>query len=104
MGYEKKSNIIAVDWGKLSGPIGQETIETEEHYKNVAVTSVPIVSARINEFVTFLLRTKKVRKGSDVHLIGQSLGAHISGFVGKRFMVETGEKIGRITGSTIKLI
>ncbi|KAL4706157.1 hypothetical protein ACJJTC_013622 [Scirpophaga incertulas] len=35
---------------------------------------------------------------SNIHIIGHSLGAHISGFTGKRFTALTGEKVGRITG------
>ncbi|KAL4702908.1 hypothetical protein ACJJTC_005136 [Scirpophaga incertulas] len=34
----------------------------------------------------------------NIHVIGHSLGAHISGFTGKQFTVLTGEKVGRITG------
>jgi hypothetical protein len=33
-----------------------------------------------------------------IHVIGHSLGAHISGFTGKYFTTLTGKKLGRITG------
>lgn len=42
-----------------------------------------------------------VYQGQDpglIHIIGHSLGAHISGFTGKTFQSLTGKKIGRITG------
>ncbi|KAJ2938930.1 hypothetical protein O0L34_g17741 [Tuta absoluta] len=35
---------------------------------------------------------------ADIHFIGHSLGAHISGFAGKTFMNETEQRVGRITG------
>uniref|UniRef100_A0A2A4J690 Lipase domain-containing protein n=1 Tax=Heliothis virescens TaxID=7102 RepID=A0A2A4J690_HELVI len=35
---------------------------------------------------------------SDIHLIGHSLGSHISGFAGKSFTDLTGHRVGRITG------
>ncbi|XP_063897576.1 pancreatic triacylglycerol lipase [Helicoverpa armigera] len=35
---------------------------------------------------------------SDIHLIGHSLGSHISGFAGKSFTALTGHRVGRITG------
>ncbi|KAJ8710423.1 hypothetical protein PYW07_009789 [Mythimna separata] len=35
---------------------------------------------------------------SNIHLIGHSLGSHISGFAGKTFMMLTGHRVGRISG------
>ncbi|XP_072948294.1 pancreatic triacylglycerol lipase-like [Epargyreus clarus] len=35
---------------------------------------------------------------SQIHMVGHSLGAHVSGFTGKRFFALTGQKLGRITG------
>ncbi|KAJ8710487.1 hypothetical protein PYW08_009002 [Mythimna loreyi] len=37
-------------------------------------------------------------KPSNIHLIGHSLGSHISGFAGKAFMMLTGYRVGRISG------
>lgn len=34
----------------------------------------------------------------DIHIIGHSLGAHTAGFAGMFFNIETGNKVGRITG------
>ena len=34
---------------------------------------------------------------SQIHLVGHSLGSHVSGMAGKRMLKETGEKIGRIS-------
>ena len=48
-----------------------------------------------------LLRALRDNAGaqfSDFHLIGQSLGAHIVGYAGKRAR-ENGDLIGRITGT-----
>ncbi|RVE53468.1 hypothetical protein evm_001838 [Chilo suppressalis] len=35
---------------------------------------------------------------SSIHIVGHSLGAHISGFTGKQFQKLTGQRVGRITG------
>jgi len=37
--------------------------------------------------------------GADkLHVIGHSLGAHVSGFIGKKYQELTGKKLPRITG------
>ena len=42
--------------------------------------------------------------GADkLHVIGHSLGAHVSGFIGKKYQELTGSKLPRITGKIVKL-
>ena len=38
-------------------------------------------------------------KGSDVHVVGHSLGAHLVGKLARVFKEETGQKVARVTGT-----
>ena len=74
-------NVIAVDWRKGNGlPYMQATANTQ------------IVGAEIAKLVNTFINTMGVN-AADVHLIGHSLGAHISGYAGSRI-----KGLGRITG------
>jgi pimeloyl-ACP methyl ester carboxylesterase len=74
-------NVIKVDWGQSNGfPYTQATANTR------------IVGVEIARLLEHLVKTKGI-KLSKVHLIGHSLGAHITGYAGKRL-----PGIGRITG------
>ena len=74
-------NGITVDWSKGNGlPYTQATANTQ------------VVGAEIAKLVNTFISTKGV-KAKDVHLIGHSLGAHISGYAGSKI-----KGLGRITG------
>jgi pimeloyl-ACP methyl ester carboxylesterase len=74
-------NVISVDWSKGNGlPYTQATANSQ------------VVGAEIAKLVNTLIKTKGVQ-AKDVHLIGHSLGAHISGYAGSKI-----EGLGRITG------
>ena len=74
-------NVIAVDWSNGNGlPYTQATANTQ------------IVGAEIAKLVNTFINTMGVN-AADVHLIGHSLGAHISGYAGSRI-----KGLGRITG------
>ncbi|KAJ9590786.1 hypothetical protein L9F63_016172 [Diploptera punctata] len=77
-------NVIGVDWSKLS----------QTPYYNIAVNSTKPVGKYVAKLVDFLI-AKGGAHLSDIHIIGHSLGAHVSGFAGAA--VSTG-KIGRVTG------
>jgi hypothetical protein len=77
-------NIIGVDWGVLAAIPNYVA----------AVQNTRVVGAHIAELIDFLVRQAGA-KLEDFHIIGHSLGGHVSGFVGKS--VTTG-KVGRITG------
>ena len=38
-------------------------------------------------------------RGSDVHVVGHSLGAHLVGKLARVFEEETGQKVARVTGT-----
>jgi hypothetical protein len=74
-------NVIVVDWSKGNGlPYMQATANTQ------------VVGAEIAKLVNTFVNTLGV-KARDVHLIGHSLGAHISGYAGSKIV-----GLGRITG------
>lgn len=55
------------------------------------------IGAAIGQILVALYKNNKIRL-EDIHIIGISLGAHISGFVGKTVVAQSGKKVGRITG------
>lgn len=83
-------NVILVDWSKISYGI---------NYNNIAKKTFDI-GAYTAELINFLVDNGA--RPDDFHLIGHSLGAHISGFAGAS--VKNGT-VARITGqeSTDKL-
>lgn len=83
-------NVIAVDWS---------------HYtKNViyswVVGQVSGVGNYVGRFVNFLV--DQGLSPSEIHLIGHSLGAHVSGFAGKE-LSSNGHKAARVTGNKVTL-
>ena len=77
-------NIIGVDWGVLAA---------SPNYVAAALNT-RLVGAHVAELIDFLV-AQTGAKLEDFHLIGHSLGGHVSGFAGKS--VTTG-KVARITG------
>lgn len=77
-----KSNICVVNWERLA----------LTDYR-VSVENIKIVANKINEFIDYLIKVYSV-KLTDITLVGHSLGAQISGLIGKKF----NGKISRIIG------
>jgi phosphatidic acid-selective phospholipase A1 len=101
-GYGSTTNIIAVDWGKLSGTIDFKNLTSDiASYPSYvkAASNVYIVARRIQEFLVFLKENGDSFDPAKIHIVGQSLGAHISGMVGLYFRQATNTSIGRITGT-----
>ncbi|XP_021957052.1 endothelial lipase isoform X2 [Folsomia candida] len=94
-------NYIVVDWSRLSRPGHTDLIEPLVYpvvYPAIVVRNVPTVSKGISEFLQFLVDSGQT-EWSQVHIVGHSLGAHISGYVGDIVQDNNdGEKVGRITG------
>lgn len=83
-------NVIIVDWGL--GAKYFKSIGFNEYPSAAANTQV--VGAMLANFIHLLVQYKDadVQK---MHLIGHSLGSHVAGFAGQRFVKK---KIRRITG------
>ncbi len=73
-------NVIAVDW---SGG--------DQYLYDQAVANTVIAAAVIRQLLQVMINNGV--KPEQIHLIGHSLGAHISGYVGREF-----PNLGRISG------
>ena len=83
-GQPNRYNVFGVDWSN-----GAKTINYFQ-----AVANTRVVGAAMAHFIKKLNQYSGL-KFSDIHLIGHSLGAHISGYAGERIK---NPQIGRITG------
>ncbi|KAM3927592.1 hepatic triacylglycerol lipase [Leptodactylus fuscus] len=81
---KKEINVIILDW----------LTSAHAHYA-VAVQNARFIGLEIAEFLEWLESSIQFPR-SNVHLIGYSLGAHVSGFAGS--YINGSDKIGRITG------
>lgn len=63
------------------------------------VDNVAIVGEYVGEFVMFLKNNSVISSLDQVHILGFSLGAHVSGIAGWTVQNRTdGDKLARITG------
>ncbi|KAM8972247.1 hepatic triacylglycerol lipase [Pelodytes ibericus] len=77
-------NVIIADW-----------LSYAHEFYPIASQNTRVIGLEIAEFVEWLESLVQLRR-SNVHLIGYSLGAHVSGFAGS--YITGPNKIGRITG------
>ncbi|KAI4461685.1 lipase [Holotrichia oblita] len=87
--YLKKGNVnvVTVSWGKHSKNLIYPTV----------VKAVRSVGQHVGDMITEISSKYNVPI-ENFHLIGHSLGAHISGFAGKTILNQRNLKVGRITG------
>jgi len=106
-GFANTTNLIVVNWGKLSSAKNNEpfpipvvgAILDLPLYKE-AVDNVYVVGKRVQEFLVWLESNKFLTPGGEsIHLLGQSLGAHVSGMAGHYYKNVTRKRIHRITGT-----
>nr|CAH7727031.1 unnamed protein product [Callosobruchus chinensis] len=79
-------NVIVLDWATLSHCI---YIEARVH--------TTVVGKQLRRFLLFLVDNAGVNLDM-VHLVGHSMGAHISGAASRQLWKKIGRKVGRITG------
>jgi len=79
---EKKpnANYIAVDWSKLGNP---KLAVLDVTFYPIASANTKVVGKRVGQFIQFLLDNKVLSSSSKVHIVGHSLGGHVSGNAGK---------------------
>lgn len=83
-------NLIAVDWSKLArGPLHRYFSASSYVDEVGEIVATELGSAFMEGGV----------KGEDIHLIGHSLGAHVSGNIGRALFEILGQKVARITGA-----
>jgi hypothetical protein len=103
-GFASSANILVVEWGPLSGnkvkfPASGVDLFVIQLYAAVKENVNP-VGRRVKDFLNFLNNNGLIAGGMEnAHLVGQSMGAHVSGQAGLYFKQDNGITIGRITGT-----
>jgi len=92
----KTKNIICVDWSKLANSTLPPPIGLVQYLE--VVQNIDIVGMKVASLVEFLIENKIISSPKMVHLIGHSLGAHVSGAAGRALFNRTGMKVHRISG------
>ncbi len=92
--------MVAVDWGHMAqGKFGHGALKTLLY--PFIVDNVASVGQYVGDFVIFLKDNSVISSYDQVHIIGFSLGAHVSGIAGWTVQNRTADpasKVGRITG------
>ena len=85
--------VIIVDWHKgAAGPLYL-----------TASTNTQLVGRQVSVFTQKLITSRHI-KAKDVHLLGFSLGAQVSGFAGRWSIEKFNWKFGRISGEIIQVL
>lgn len=95
MEVNTQANIICVDWGHLSTV--KDRLPLLPFYA-AAVKNVQLVGKLVAEFLLFLISNGFVESPAQIHLVGFSLGAHVSGVTGYKVLQNSSSPIQRITG------
>ncbi|XP_035206594.1 pancreatic triacylglycerol lipase-like isoform X2 [Stegodyphus dumicola] len=85
-------NVFIVDWSKGAAA---ETYTFHDYDK--VVSNTRIVGAEVGLFIHYLMDVKNLDP-QNIHIIGHSLGSHISGFASKWIQQNDTKVIGGITG------
>lgn len=81
-----KSSVVVVDWGRGSRPPYTQ-----------AVANIRLVGVMTAHIIHLIYEELHLRNLDNVHLIGHSLGAHLSGYAGHELSRGFGLNLGRIT-------
>ncbi|XP_077489606.1 pancreatic lipase-related protein 2-like isoform X1 [Amblyomma americanum] len=81
------ANVLLVDWRNgAAAPM-----------YSLAAANTALVGAELSVVLQLLMKADASLTPAKVHLVGFSLGAHVAGFCGRHFLMQTGRTIGRIT-------
>ena len=78
--------MVAVDWSKLA---------TWDNYPQAASNSI-LVGEHVGKILSNLIR-KTGLNPKNIHIVGHSLGSHVSGHIGREILKSGLGKVGRIT-------
>uniref|UniRef100_A0A182JHM8 Uncharacterized protein n=1 Tax=Anopheles atroparvus TaxID=41427 RepID=A0A182JHM8_ANOAO len=81
------STVIVIDWGKGSNPP-----------YNQACANIRLVGAIAAHIIYMIYEELGLKNLDKVHMIGHSLGSHLSGYTGYTLQANFGLRLGRITG------
>jgi pimeloyl-ACP methyl ester carboxylesterase len=89
-------NVICVDWGALAQPQAGHLASV---FYPIVVDNVPRVGEKVGDFILYLRANDFISNLNLVHIIGFSLGSHVSAVAGESVRRRMGgAKVGRITG------
>lgn len=84
---DRTATCIVIDWGGGSSPP-----------YNQASANIRLVGAVAAHMIHLIAEEFRFKNLDNVHMIGHSLGAHLSGYTGYYLQKDFGMKLGRITG------
>ncbi|XP_035206595.1 pancreatic triacylglycerol lipase-like [Stegodyphus dumicola] len=91
---KEKCNVFVVDWSDGSSPsVWRYGVFTYEK----AVANTRMIGAEVGLFIKQLMDATKIDPKL-IHVVGHSLGAHVSGYAGEWVLRNETKLIGRITG------
>ncbi|CAG7721263.1 unnamed protein product, partial [Allacma fusca] len=89
-------NIIIMDWSSLSSSANTPVSRVLDSYV-IAAGNVNVAGKRLAEVLGYFIEKNYVSI-SDIHIVGHSLGAHVSGAAGGAIYKHFGLKVERISG------
>ena len=87
-------NVIIMDWSALAIP---RVPYIADVFYPFAVNNVWTAGERLGDFISWLQNSGLIDLDR-THILGHSLGSHVSGKAGDRVKQSTGRRVGRITG------
>ena len=93
-------NIVVVDWGKLALP---EVPVIAPIFYPLVVVNVWNTWVRLGEFVSWLVDQSAITDLKSVHIVGFSLGSHVSGKAAIDVKARYNQTVGRVTGNYLQV-
>lgn len=84
------TNVVVVDWSVLADDADDSALTAYHHVRDHGVAAAANQAA---QWLRMVIENRGIRP-SDIHLVGFSLGAHVTGIIGQNL----NSSVGRITG------